>query len=144
MILSADTSFLLSFYGADVNTAVAMQHMSHRQTPLVTHAINTLEFENAVRLREFRGKLTAIEAHRIVAGYQADIQAGRIVTAQTDLPLVFQTAAHLSELHTRLLGNRAYDILHVAVAIVSQADEFLSFDERQRKLAAAAGLIVGP
>jgi predicted nucleic acid-binding protein len=36
------------------------------------------------------------------------------------------------------------DILHVAAALKSGATEFLSFDGRQRKLAAAQGLTVGP
>ncbi|MGV3662741.1 MAG: type II toxin-antitoxin system VapC family toxin [Prosthecobacter sp.] len=144
MILCADTSFLLSFYGADVNTSAAIQHMSQRGVPLLAHVINGLEFENAVRLRQFRGKLTTIEGQLIITGYQGDIRAGRVVASQPDLGLVFQTAAHLSELHTPFLGNRAYDILQVAAAIVSKADEFLSFDERQRNLASAAGLLVAP
>ena len=41
-------------------------------------------------------------------------------------------------------GNRSYDILHVAAAMVLSATEFWSFDARQRDLAKAAGLLVGP
>jgi hypothetical protein len=36
------------------------------------------------------------------------------------------------------------DILHVAAALKSGATDFLSFDGRQRTLAAAEGLTVGP
>lgn len=36
------------------------------------------------------------------------------------------------------------DILHIAAAIILRADTFLTFDKRQAKLAAAAGLRVAP
>jgi predicted nucleic acid-binding protein len=144
MIRSADTSFLLSFYGSDVNTAAALRHVQQHQVPLLIHEVSSLEFENAVRLREFRGKLSAHEASRITSGFQADISAGRVVMVALPLPQIFQTASRLSALHTRALGNRAYDILQVAAALVAGADELLSFDARQRQLANAAGLRVGP
>jgi predicted nucleic acid-binding protein len=41
-------------------------------------------------------------------------------------------------------GHRVLDILHVAAALKSGATDFLSFDGRQRTLAAAEGLTVGP
>jgi predicted nucleic-acid-binding protein len=40
--------------------------------------------------------------------------------------------------------HRMLDILHVAAALKSGATDFLSFDGRQRTLAAAEGLTVGP
>ena len=144
MILCADTSFLLSFYGSDVNTAAALWHVQQHQVPLLIHDVSLLEFENAIRLQEFRGKLSMHEAVRIISGFQTDIGAGRVVMTALSQPLLFQTASRLSALHTRALGNRAYDILQVAAALVAGADEFLSFDERQRKLANAAGLAVNP
>ena len=42
------------------------------------------------------------------------------------------------------LPHRALDILHVAAAVHLGADEFLTFDFNQRKLALAAGLKPGP
>jgi predicted nucleic acid-binding protein len=41
-------------------------------------------------------------------------------------------------------AHRAFDILHVAAAVHLGADEFLTFDSNQRKLALAAGLNPGP
>jgi hypothetical protein len=41
-------------------------------------------------------------------------------------------------------GYRSFDILHVAAALASEAEEFLTFDERQRTLATAEGLKVKP
>ena len=41
-------------------------------------------------------------------------------------------------------GQRTIDLLHVAIALEAGAKTFLSFDQRQRKLAKAAGLKVKP
>jgi len=144
MIRCADTSFLLSFYGSDVNTAAALRHVQQYHVPLIIHEVSSLEFENAVRLRKFRGKLSTPEAALITSAFQADISAGRVVMVALPLAQLFQTASRLSALHTKDLGNRAYDILQVAAALVAGADELLSFDIRQRQLANAAGLRVGP
>ena len=55
---------------------------------------------------------------------------------------VHARAIRLSEKHTVSNGNRAFDILHVAIALHLGAREFLTFDERQRRLAEAEGLTV--
>ena len=144
MTLCADTSFLLSLYGADGNTAAATACVQARRSSLHVHWVSAFEFANAVRLREFRGKFTAQEARRIIGPYEKDILAQRVVELPLDLAATFQFARELSRDHTVTLGNRAYDILQVAAAVVLQADEFLSFDARQRELATAEGLLVGP
>jgi predicted nucleic acid-binding protein len=43
---------------------------------------------------------------------------------------------------TARIGTRSLDLIHVAAAIVLRADVFHTFDDRQRKLAGAAGLVV--
>lgn len=50
-------------------------------------------------------------------------------------------AERLSAARTKTEGFRALDTLQVATALHLNAKEFLSFDERQRKLAAAEGLL---
>ena len=49
-------------------------------------------------------------------------------------------AERLSSQHTLAGGHRALDILHVATALHLGVDEFLTFDQNQRALAAAEGL----
>lgn len=49
-------------------------------------------------------------------------------------------ASELSRRHTPTLGTRSLDVLHVACALELQLRHFLTFDERQRQLAAAVGL----
>ena len=54
------------------------------------------------------------------------------------------TAIKEGAIYTRANGHRAVDILHLATAIHLSAEEFLSFDGNQRKLATAEGLKVKP
>ena len=62
----------------------------------------------------------------------------------TDWPHALEEARRIARLRTVTEGYRSLDILHVAAAVVSEAEEFLTFDERQRKLAQAEGLKVKP
>ena len=144
MIFCADTSFLFSLYGADVNTNAAQECVAEHKTALHVHVVNTFEFENAVRLRFFQGKLSEIERDKIITGYQADVESNRVILQHLSLPDVFEKAASISSLHTETLGNRAYDILQVAAAKILGATHFWSFDGKQRALAEAEGLSVGP
>ena len=53
---------------------------------------------------------------------------------------MFEKAKQITQRRTRILGVRTLDLLHVASAVVLQADTFYSFDNDQRKLARAEGL----
>lgn len=44
--------------------------------------------------------------------------------------------------HNESIGCRSSDLFHVAAALEWKADQFLTFDERQKKMARAAGLTV--
>jgi predicted nucleic acid-binding protein len=69
------------------------------------------------------------------------LAAGR---APCDLLEVLRRADAPSKRHTIKSGCRSFDLLHVATALHLAAKEFLTFDEKQGKLAAAAGLAVKP
>lgn len=54
--------------------------------------------------------------------------------------LHWEACRRISAAHTLTTGSRAYDITHVAAALVPRADVFLSFDARQRAPARLVGL----
>jgi hypothetical protein len=54
----------------------------------------------------------------------------------------FERAKRIVRKQTPRLGTRTLVVLHVASALVLQADTFYTFDTRQAKLAAAEGLLV--
>lgn len=143
-MIFADTSFLISLYGQDVNTPAAKQQASAHTGPIHVSSINDYEFANALRLLVFRQKITAASRQAQMLAYEADKKAGKIIFRQSNTNDVFTKAELLSIRHTETLGNRAYDILQVAAAKILGATHFWSFDGKQRALAEAEGLSVGP
>lgn len=67
---------------------------------------------------------------------------GDVVTVPAPWPQIHLAAERLSELLKDGGGHRCMDILHVATALELGAREFLTFDENQKRLAEAEGLVV--
>ncbi|MBI4625293.1 MAG: PIN domain-containing protein [Verrucomicrobia bacterium] len=72
------------------------------------------------------------------------ISAGDLVATPLPAYRWWLEAESLSKAHTVQLNVRTLDLLHVAAARLLGAREFWTFDRRQRALAHAAGLKVGP
>jgi predicted nucleic acid-binding protein len=143
-VIFADTSFLLSLAGNDSNSAAATAQVQTLSEPVRITALNRLEFENAIRLLRFRRVLPEAEASATLGALAGDERAGRIVELACEWTAVMGEAMRLSRARAEMEGHRVLDILHVAAALKSGATVFLSFDMRQRTLAAAEGLTVGP
>ncbi len=141
MILYADTSFLVSLYVPDANSASALAVARNLRFPLVLTPLGELEFVNSLALRVFRKELTSPQAASVFAHFRQDSTAGVIRIAP--LPIAaFEEAKHLSQKHCASLGTRTLDLLHVAAAITLHARRFYTFDRAQAKLARLLGLRV--
>lgn len=112
--------------------------------PLALTALHDLEIRNALKLGIFRGLLTVPEAAAAWKNLERDLRSGRLLRATVKWPSVFRLAVRLSEKYSALYGTRSLDILHVATARAMRAEGFVSFDARQRALAAATGLRLAP
>ena len=140
----ADSSFLVSCYLLDANTVRAKAYLGNVGAPLLFNALQALEVGNAFGLGVFRGLFSTADAAAARANLQQDLRSGRLVKTAVNWPLAFRVASALSRRHSATAGTRSMDILHVASAKSLRADEFISFDARQRLLAAALGLKVAP
>jgi predicted nucleic acid-binding protein len=140
----ADSSFLVSCYLLDANTARAKAWLLKTSAPLPFTDLHLLEVSNAMRLGVFRDVITKTEAKAALADIDSDLLEGRLLESAVDWASAFHAAARLSEKHSAIIGSRSLDILHIAAAKALRATELLSFDTRQRALAAAAGLQVFP
>ncbi len=138
-----DPSFLVSLYAPDANSAVSAAEMRRASTTFFISPLCELELVNALQLRLFRKELTAAEAQAAYAAVQSDIAAG-IYVLQPLSAVVFEGAKRLSLKYVAGIGSRSLDVLHVAAALAMGAEALLSFDDKQRKLAKAAGLRVAP
>ena len=142
MIDYADTGFLCSLYAPDAHTGKALTVMKRQSRPLAFTWIHQLEFRNALRLRVFRGEITAKQRDASMNLLLADLAGGVLQHSDPPLTGVMTEAERLSATHSEKLGTRSLDILHVAAALVSGAGRFITFDHRQSKLAKAAGMKV--
>ena len=143
-MICADINFLLSYYGEESLSEKARAHRVTATQPLSIQLFNDFEFANALRLLVFRGKARPLQRTAWLASYEADKTTGLLVAAEIDASAVLRSAASLSEKHTLTGGHRSYDLLIVAAALEAGATEFWSFDAKQRGLAKAEGLVVGP
>ena len=110
-------------------------------TLAVTHHART-EIVNAICRAAFLGQLDPDGLAEALADFASDFASGHLRQADILWRAALNGAAELSRLHTPKLGTRSLDVLHVACALELKLRHFLTFDERQQQLAAAAGLKV--
>lgn len=144
MVAYADTSFFLSLYTADAHHETAVEQLKRIKAALPLTQFQRHELRNAARLQVFRKDMTEQDREAVLRNIEADVKDGFLVEAGIAWPAVFAEAETLSAVHTERLGTRGMDILHVAVALVIGAQDFLTFDTRQKALAVKAGLKVKP
>lgn len=141
MTAYADTSFLVSLYVLDANSARAAAHMKHSKLPLLIVPFGELELINAISLRLFRKELPASKVRAAHALVRKDLEGGVLLLKA--LPgEAFGRAKQIARKQTPRFGTRTLDVLHVAAALVLRSKTFYTFDDRQAKLAAAEGLVV--
>jgi predicted nucleic acid-binding protein len=140
MIACCDTSFLYALYGNDAHSTTAVTMLASLSSRLTISGLNDFELTNALHHAAWRGLLTKNEVNSRLGEFARSRNEGRIFVAPCDFAAVTRQARELAVKWTPSQGNRAFDILHVATALHLRADLFLTFDARQRSLAAAEGL----
>ena len=135
----ADTSFLVSLYTLDANSAPASAYMQHARLPLRITPLGELELLNALQLRLFRRELSVAEVNAAADLFRVDLQAGVFVLKSLSIGM-FERGKRISRARTASLGTRTLDVLHVASALVLRANTLCTFDHHQKALAKAEGL----
>jgi predicted nucleic acid-binding protein len=143
LTIYVDTSFLVSLYSTNANSAAAVQVMHTAAGALFLTTFAELEVVNALGLRVFRKEVLPAQAQSSLNDFEQDLRVG--IFQLKPLPdNVFGRARQLSRQTTPRLGTRTADLLHVAAALELGSDWFYSFDRQQRKLAQAVKLKVNP
>jgi predicted nucleic acid-binding protein len=137
----ADTSFLFSLYLADINSSAARAAAGKLRPDFLLTVLHELELTNAIELAVFRGHITTGEGRSARRYFELDLDRWPLRPLPAD---AFPRAVHLAKRHTARHGARSLDILHVAAAVSLEAQVFMTFDGRQRKLARSEGLRVIP
>lgn len=140
----ADTGFVVSLYKVETTSEQAAEAMSALAPPVWKSPLGELEMRNAFHLAVFRGELTTQAAALKWRLFADDVAKGIFAILPVPTAALYSKAAALADKHSASLGSRSLDLMHVSAALLLGADAFLSFDDRQRKVARAEGLKVMP
>jgi predicted nucleic acid-binding protein len=136
----ADPSALVRLYLHQAGSReMAVWRAKHPGALAVTHH-GRAEMINALCRAAFQGFLNENALAEALADLDSDFAEGRLRQAEILWRAALNRAGDLSRRHTPKLGTRAMDVLHVGCAIELKMRYFLTFDNRQGKLAKAAGL----
>lgn len=138
-----DTSAFIKLYFLEGGSEYVQGCVESQDAPLPVWDILEAEMTNACRLKAFWGDITPTQADEQLALFEQRVRRGLYSPVEIDRSALMESFRDLS-LQTPVLGCRTMDILHVACALQLSPTRFVSFDERQRRLAAQAGLDVVP
>jgi len=136
-----DSSALVAIYVPERFSKTARQ--SVRAVPQIPFTqLHELEVRNAFELLVGRALITREECRAIQAQLDADLDSQRLARVSLDLDRVFTSASDLSLTYTAKVLTRSLDLLHVAAAQAMMCRRLVSADDRQLRVAKAAGLAV--
>lgn len=138
----ADPSALLKLYLHEPQSRAMATWRAKLTGPLAVTPHGRVELINGLALAAHRGWLPEAGYRAALAALDDDFEQGRYAPADLLWRAVLKRAADFSRLHTPGLGTRSLDVLHVASALELGLKRFVTFDDRQGRLAAAAGLKV--
>lgn len=142
MILYADTSWWVAFKNSRDShhqAAVSLWDAFHDITVIWT-PWHRVEVFNAIRQAQRSGLLTTAGA--VIRALENEVRLGYWPHVEFDWTDAVHTANELSAVHSRDFSIRAMDLFHVAIACEVGAEQFLTFDKDQARLAESAGMAV--
>jgi predicted nucleic acid-binding protein len=151
MAVYSDTNLLVRLYAEMPDSAQALQQFANlrraRGTRLPITWLHQLEMANALQQRVFLARkgqgvrMSPERAALALADFDEDLAKGDgMFDATLAVTELVRETRQLSLRHTARHGVRAYDVAHVACALLLKCDTFWSFDARASKLADLEGL----
>ena len=140
-----DPSALLKLYLKEPESRAMADWRKKIGDPLLVTHHGRVELTNGIGLAACRGIITDKIHDAAMSALDDDFAQGRYKPADVLWRATLKRAGELSRKHTRSIGCRSLDILHVASALELEFKHFVTFDVRQQQLARAAGLkIIAP
>jgi predicted nucleic acid-binding protein len=136
----ADPSALLKLYIHEPQSAAMSAWRARTAGALPVAPHGRVEIVNGICLAAFRRGISAEALKDALASFDEDFTAGRYVQADVLWRATLKRAGDISRTQTPALGCRSLDVIHVATALELGLRDFVTFDDRQRKLARATGL----
>ena len=140
--LYVDPSALLKLYLHEPESRAMTTWRSRITAPLLVTHHGRVELGNGIALAAHRGYLSEPTYLAALTALDDDFASGRYCPADLLWRSALKLAGELSRAHSRTLGTRSLDVLHVASALELGQTHFVTFDHRQSALALAAGMKV--
>ena len=135
-----DTSVIVKLYIRETYSREASDWISANNEAIPKTIFHELEFTNAIRLKQFRNEMSNREAGIVFQRFNKHEKDSIFYHPQMNWSDAFTRSLELSKTHTKTIGSRSLDVIHVASALTMGANRFFTFDEKQSQLASAAGL----
>jgi predicted nucleic acid-binding protein len=136
-----DTGALVKLYIVEPGSTFVQERV-RRAEELPLNALQETEVRNAILAAGGRRVISRDAMKRTLANFDEDARSGVFAREDPDWAWLWRRADLLARQHTPRILCRTLDILHVAAAELCRADQFLTGDHRQQRLAKAAGLSV--
>jgi predicted nucleic acid-binding protein len=144
-LIFADSSFLVSLYlPNDRFSALARAISISFRDAIAYPLLVELEFTNTIWRAVGEKRIPARLATSLLGAVDRDLAEGFLVRRGLNAVAHYRHSIKLSTEYAARYLTRTLDVLHVAAAWLLEAKILASFDERQRRLAASAGLKLLP
>lgn len=143
-MIFTDASFLVSYFAGAEHAAEAKAWWRKTNAVLTASRLVLFEAENSMRSLPLSGKINRASARWAIEQMKRFMAEGFIEVRELPVKRLYPAARRLSLHHGEHRSFGAMDIIHVATAKELGANQFLSFDGRQRELAEAEGMEVLP
>ena len=132
-------SALVKLYIQETGSAEVLALFADGKNPILLNELQELEIRNGIRQKVLRGEITESQSIAGLRLMDDDCIAGTVLLKAVEWDAVYRAAENVSRRHSIRQVCRAFDLLHVAIAVVSEVGRFATADGEQAKLARAAG-----
>jgi predicted nucleic acid-binding protein len=136
-----DTGALVKLYIVESGSSY-VERKAQAASLIPLNQLQETELRNAIHAAVGRKTIPAAAGALALEHLDDDLRSGVLATTSINWGSTWTRAAHLARLHTAKILCRTLDILHVAAAEATEADLFVTGDERQFRLCKADGLRV--
>ena len=136
----ADPSALLKLYLHQPESVAMNAWRGKTKGALAVTHHGRVEVINGICLAAHRREIAGEALADTLASFDEDFANGLYRSADLLWRATLNRAAELSRAHSRKLGTRSLDVLHVASALELEMRFFVTYDKRQEDLARAVGL----
>jgi predicted nucleic acid-binding protein len=136
----ADSSLFVALYLPEAHSGEALRRIGKGKRIWLT-PLHRVEWNHAIAQHVFRRIISGEQAAKVYSAFEANRKSSTLVEANVPEG-AYERAVELAREYGSQMGMRTLDTLHVASALGLGAREFWTFDQRQEKLAQAAGLAI--